>query len=81
MNADPKREGMIADRNGAERGSFGYNDAEQSAYLILESDKNGRVNLGMSRDAVDLRLTRGKNGINLGCSVKGCTYIELFDKD
>ena len=72
---------MIVDRNGTERGSFGYNDAEQAAYLILEANKSGRVNLVMSRDAVDLRLTRGKNDINLGCSKKGGTYIELFDKD
>jgi hypothetical protein len=72
---------MIVDRNGNERGSFGYNDAEQGAYLNLESDKSGLVSLSMSQETVGLRLTRGKNDINLGCSSKGGTYLEMFDKD
>lgn len=72
---------IIVDRSGNERGNFGYNDAEQAAYLNLESDKGGRVSLSMSHDGVGLRLTHAKNDINLGCTAKGGTYLEMFDKD
>ncbi|HVX13169.1 MAG TPA: hypothetical protein VHC22_18435 [Pirellulales bacterium] len=37
---------IIVDRGGTERGSFGYNDAEQAAYLNLKSDKSGRIRPG-----------------------------------
>jgi len=72
---------VIVDKAGMERGSFSYNDAEQTAILALESSKDARLTLNCGRDNVGLRLTHGKNDINLGCSPKGGTYIEMFDKD
>ena len=72
---------VIVDQKGVERGSFAYNDAEQGTVLNLQPDKNGRMSVGVGRGYVGLRLTRGKNDINMGCIDKGGTYLEMFDKD
>jgi hypothetical protein len=72
---------VIVDKTGAERGSFGYNDADGLAGLTLETSKDARVSLSASKDAVGFRMTHGKNDVNLGCTPKAGTYLELFDKD
>jgi hypothetical protein len=72
---------VIVDKGGAERGSFSYNDAEQYVVLTLGSSNETRLNLTSGRDSAGLRITHAKNDINLGCSPKGGTYLEMFDKD
>jgi hypothetical protein len=72
---------IIVDKGGVERGSFSYNDADQNVVLSLESSKETRINLNSGRDSVGLRISHAKNDINLGCSPKGGTYLEMFDKD
>jgi hypothetical protein len=72
---------VIVDANGKERGSFGYNDTEQAAVLNLEPDKSGRINFGIGRDYLGLRMTHGKNDINMGYTPRGGTYFEMLDKD
>lgn len=72
---------IIVDRNGAERGEFGYNDADQFAFLNLEPDKSGRIEFAIGRDGGGLRMTRGKNDVSIGCTAKGGTYLEMYDKD
>lgn len=72
---------VIVDKSGAERGSFGFNDADGLAALTLEPSQETRVSISASKNAVGLRMTHGKNDINLGCTPKAGTYLELLDKD
>jgi hypothetical protein len=72
---------VIVDKTGAERGSFSFNNGDGSAVITLEPSKDARVNLSASKDDVGFRMTHGKNDINLGCTPKAGTYLEMFDKD
>jgi hypothetical protein len=72
---------VIVDKTGAERGSFSFNNADDNAGITLEPSKDARVSLSASKDSVGIRITHGKNDINLGCTPKAGTYLEMFDKD
>jgi hypothetical protein len=72
---------VVVDKTGAERGSLAFNDVDGLAALTLEPSKDARVSLSASKDAVGLRMTHAKNDVNLGCTPKAGTYLELFDKD
>jgi hypothetical protein len=72
---------VIVDKTGAERGSLSFNDADGVAGITLEPSKDARVSLSASKDSVGIRISHGKNDINLGCTPKAGTYLEMFDKD
>ena len=72
---------MVVDKAGVERAMFSYNDIDQVAVLNLEPEKTGRINLGIGRDGVGIRLSHEKNDINMGWSEKAGTYLVMYDKD
>jgi hypothetical protein len=72
---------VIVDREGRERGSFSYNDAEHNAVLSLEPQEGVRINMGVGRDHVGLRMSHGKSDIGMGYTEKGGTYLVMYAKD